>query len=106
MYLESIKQEETKLVKTQDDLQAHKDKAQAALDYYRQLITETEVHYQQICSLRERSGLTPSEKANLRKLKKNYSAFISADYMMSKKPTLLGRISAAWQNILPHETCL
>ena len=27
MYLESIKQEETKLVKTQDDLQAHKDKA-------------------------------------------------------------------------------
>ena len=42
VYLESIKQEETKLVKTQDDLQAHKDKAQAALDYYRQLITETE----------------------------------------------------------------
>lgn len=78
VYLESIKQEETKLVKTQDDLQAHKDKAQAALDYYRQLITETEVHYQQICSLRERSGLIPSEKANLRRLKKNYPAFICA----------------------------
>ena len=62
----------------------HKEDAQAALEFYRQLVTETEVKYIQISALQQRSKLTPSAKANLKRLQ-NFGVFISADYMMSKK---------------------
>ena len=73
-----------KLARAQEDLQIHKDDAQAALDYYRQLVTETESMYLQIRVLLQQSKLSSFEKAKLKRLKKNFSAFLSADYMMSK----------------------
>ena len=80
--VETIQQEEEKLARTQEHLKIHKEEAQAALDYYRQLVTETEAKY--VCSNKCTSTTQQVEKANLKRLQKSFSAFISADYMMSK----------------------
>lgn len=64
-------------------LQEHKEKAQAGLEYYKRLTSETESTYKHICTLQQQD-LTPDKSAELEKLQTKFSAFISADYMMGK----------------------
>ena len=69
-------------------LQEHKQEAQDELEYYRMLAND----------------LTIQENTKLKDLKSKFSAFISADYMMGKKLTILGCISSTLKNILCDET--
>ena len=64
-------------------LQEHKEEAQAGLQYYQTLVTETHSAYNRISKLLA-SELTPETSAELETLKKKFCAFISADYMMGK----------------------
>ena len=61
-------------------LQEHKQEAQAGLQYYNELVSETASMYRHI------SMLLGSEEsaAELKRLKEVFSAFVSADYMMGK----------------------
>ena len=70
-------EQKSKMLKFREDHQKHKDDAQDALEYYRKLSVETRVKYAQITSLL-------SEDVMLTELQSEYSAFVSADYMMSK----------------------
>ena len=63
--------------------QEHKEEAQAGLEYYRRLTCETESTYRRICILQQQD-LPPVKSAELKKLKREFSAFISADYTMGK----------------------
>ena len=72
------------MVKFQEDLQRHKDDAQEALRYYRQLSVETETKYLRISKLLAKEHRTESENATLEELQGEYSTFVSADYMMGK----------------------
>ena len=72
------------MLKFREDHQKHKDNAQDALEYYRKLKVETQAKYAQINALLNEENRTQSEDAMLAKLQSEYSAFVSADYMMSK----------------------
>ena len=60
------------------------DDAQEAFRYYRQLSVETETKYLRISKLLAKEHRTKSENATLEELQGEYSAFVSADYMMGK----------------------
>ena len=64
-------------------LQEHKDEAHAGLQYYKQLVSETQSTFSRVLML-QRSDLTPETSSELDSLKKQFSAFVSADYMMGK----------------------
>lgn len=53
------------------------------LEYYRRLTPETEIAYRRICILQQQN-LTPDKSSELKKLKRELPAFISADYKMGK----------------------
>ena len=74
-------EQKSKMLKFREDHQKHKDDAQDALEYYQKLSVETRVKYAQITSLL-------SEDVMLTELQSEYSAFVSADYMMSKNYAL------------------
>ena len=82
------------MFKFREDHQKHKDDAQDALEYYWKLKVETQAKYAQINALLNEENCTQSEDAMLAKLQSEYSAFVSADYMMSEnrrnqqKPTI------------------
>lgn len=63
--------------------QEHKEEAQNGLEYYKKLVSETRTTYMRIPMLEEQQS-TPENRAELNKLKENFSAFVSADYMMGK----------------------
>lgn len=84
MFTERIVQQNLKLLKLREDLQKHKENAQDALDYYRKISVETIAKYTQITTLLEKQKRADSENSLLQKLQSEYTAFISADYMMSK----------------------
>ena len=77
------------LIREQEEAMAHyiallqEHKAQAGLEYYRRLTSETESTYRCTCILQQQN-LTAVKSAELEKLKSEFSAFISADYMMGK----------------------
>ena len=60
-------------------LQEHKE-AQSGLEYYGRLRSETECNYRHICILQQQN-LTPGRLAELKRVKRTFSAFISADYI-------------------------
>ena len=62
-------------------LQEHKEEAQSGLEYYKKLTSRTESAYKCICLLQQRDQ---QESTELKRLKQEFSAFISADYMMEK----------------------
>ena len=68
----------------QERLQGHKDDAQDALEYYRNMAITTQSQYTKITSLLSKEKRTKSEENQLKRLQDSFSAFISADYMMSK----------------------
>ena len=76
--------QKTKLFKLREDHNKHKDDAQDALSYYWTQSVQTQAKYAQITSLLSRSCRTKNEDATLSELQREYSAFVSADYMMSK----------------------
>jgi len=80
---ESIREQEEAMAHYTALLQEHKEEAQAGPEYYRRLTSETESTYRCICILQQQD-LTPVKSAELKKLKREFSAFISADYMMGK----------------------
>lgn len=68
----------------QEDLQRHKDDAQEALDHYRNMVIATQAKYTKITSLLSKENRTRAEEKQLKNLQDSFSAFVSADYMMSK----------------------
>ena len=64
-------------------LREHKDSAQDGLEYYRKLTSECTFMYKQISSLLDKER-TAEEDIELESLTDNFSALISADYMMGK----------------------
>ena len=80
---ESVREQEEAMAHYTALLQEHKEEAQAGLDYYRRLTSETKSSYRCICMLQQQE-LTPHKAAELEKLTKEFSAFISVDYMMGK----------------------
>ena len=68
----------------QERLQGHKDDAQDALEYYRNMAITTQSQYTKVTSLLSKEKQTKSEENQLKRLQDSFSAFISADYMMSK----------------------
>ena len=58
-------------------LQEHKEEAQSGLEYYGRLRSETECNYRHICILQQQN-LTPGRLAELKRVKRTFSAFISA----------------------------
>ena len=78
-----IRDQEQIIVKYTGLLQDHKEEAQNGLEYYKDLVSETHSTYMRI-SMLEKQPSTPKNTAELNKLKKTFSAFISADYMMGK----------------------
>ena len=83
-FLEEIMEHKSKLLKLREDHNKHKDDAQDALSYYRTQSVQTQAKYAQITSLLNRSCRTKTEDETLSQLQHEYSAFVSADYMMSK----------------------
>ena len=79
---ESIREQKEAMAHYTALLQEHKE-AQAGLEYYRRLTSETESTYRRI-SILQQQDLTAVKSAELQKLKREFSAFISADYMMGK----------------------
>ena len=80
---ELIREQEEAMAHYIAPLQEHKEEAQAGLEYYRRLTSETESTYRRIC-IQQQQNLTAVKSAELEKLKSEFSAFISADYMMGK----------------------
>ena len=68
----------------QEDHQRHKDDAQNALEYYRDMVVSTQSEYTKITYLIKKQKRTRTEEKQLKRLQNSFSAFISADYMMSK----------------------
>ena len=64
-------------------LQEHKEEAQAGLQYYQSLISDTKAAYMHI-NLLQQQDLDNEQSARLEELKKSFCAFVSADYMMGK----------------------
>ena len=83
-FLEEIMEHKSKLLKLREDHNKHKDDTQDALSYYRTQSVQTQAKYAQITSLLNRSCRTKTEDETLSQLQHEYSAFVSADYMMSK----------------------
>ena len=83
-FADKIEQQKLKLIKFKDDLQKHKDDVQDALEFYYKLTVETQAEYVQITSLLANEQRSEAANAMLTKLQEVYSAFVSADYMMSK----------------------
>ena len=81
---EEIMEQKSKQLKFQEDHQKHKDDAQDALEYYRKHVVKTRTKYAQITSLLSKEHRTEAEDSMLTKLQSEYSAFVGADYMMSK----------------------
>ena len=73
------------------NLQNHKDDAQKALECYRTLVVKTQAEYTEITSLLKKDR-TSAEEKRLLMLQKNYSGFVSADYMMSKNLPFWGEL--------------
>lgn len=80
---ESIHEQEEILAHYTALLQEHKEGAQSGLEFYRKLSSETESTYEHICIMQQQD-VTQDRSAELEKLKREFSAFISADYMMGK----------------------
>ena len=68
----------------QEKLQGHKDDAQDALEYYRNMAITTQSQCTKITSLLSKEKRTKSEENQMKRLQDSFSAFISADYMISK----------------------
>ena len=83
-FADQIVQQKSSLVKFQEDLQRHKDDAQDALTFYRKFLVETKARYAQITSLLSNEQHTEAENVMLCEFQSQFSAFVSADYMMSK----------------------
>ena len=77
-------EKKSQMLKFRENHQKHKDDAQDALQYYRKLSVETRTEYAHITSLLSKNDRTRAEEVKLTELKDRYSAFVSADYMMSK----------------------
>ena len=77
-------EQKSKMLKFREDHQKHKDDAQDAIEYYRKLSVETRAKYARIASLFSEEHRTEAEDVMLTELQSEYSAFVSADYMMSK----------------------
>ena len=77
-------EQKRKLSIFQERLQEHKNDAQDALEYYRNMTIATQSQYTKITSLLSKEKRTKSEENQLKRLQDSFSAFISADYMMSK----------------------
>ena len=82
-FAEGIKEQKVKVSKFRADLQRHKDDAQEALECYRTLVMKAQAGYTEITALLKKDR-TNAEEEQLQTLQENYSAFASADYMMSK----------------------
>ena len=89
---ESIREQEEAMAHYTALLQEHKEEAQAGLEYYRRLTSQTESTYRCICILQQQD-LTPVKSAELKQLKREFSAFISADYMMGKNLPYWGELA-------------
>ena len=77
---EAVREQELSMKSYIGLLQEHKDEAQAALEYYQNLILDTTTAYKQINVLQQQD----LNAQNLETLKKDFCAFVSADYMMGK----------------------
>ena len=86
-FADEIKEQKLKLIKFKDDLQKNKDDAQDVLEFYQKRTVETQAKYVQITSHKQH---TEAENAMLMTLQEEYSAFVSADYMMSKNLSFWG----------------
>ena len=64
-------------------LQEHKEKAQAVLEYYRNLISDATATCAQI-SMLQQQNIDEQRITHLRAVKKRFCGFASADYMMGK----------------------
>ena len=80
---ESIHTQEDTMTHYTALLQEYKEEAQSGLEYYRRLRSETECNYRHICILQQQN-LTPGKLVELKRIKRTFSAFISADYMMGR----------------------
>ena len=83
-FIDSILEHKAKVTSFQEDHQRHKDDAQDALEYYRNMLISTPSEYTKITCLLKKQNRTKTEEKQLKRLQNSFSAFISADYMMSK----------------------
>lgn len=83
-FIDNILEQKSKVSVFQDSLQRHKDDTQEALDYYRNMVIATQSEYTKITSLLSKESRTRAEEKQLKKLQDSFSAFVSADYMISK----------------------
>ena len=80
---DNILEQKSKISIFQENLQKHKDDAQNALEYYRNKAIITQSQYTKITSLLSKENRTKGEENQLKRLQDSFSAFVSADYMMS-----------------------
>jgi len=81
---ESIREHDKNMISFSTKLREHKESTQESLEYYRRLASECAFTYKQIVSLMGKEKLTPDEEVRLEGLTNNFSALLSADYMMGK----------------------
>lgn len=81
---DNILEQKSKVSMFQEKLQKHKDDAQDALEYYRNMVISTQSQYTKITSLLSKENRNRNEEKQLKRLQDTFSAFVSADYMMSK----------------------
>ena len=80
---QSIRDQEQIIAKYTGLLLEHKEEAQSGLEYYKNLVSDTNSMYMRI-SMLEKLPSTPENTTELKKLKMKFTAFISADFMMGK----------------------